>query len=108
MTLRMLFPSCMRWKASLIWSRGIVWVMNGSIWISPFIARSTMPGISVRPRTPPNAEPRHTRPVTSWKGRVAISSPAPATPMMTDSPHPLWQLSSAARIRPTLPTHSKV
>jgi hypothetical protein len=25
-----------------------------------------MPGISVLPLTPPKAEPRHTRPVTSW------------------------------------------
>lgn len=38
--------------------------------------------------TPPNAEPFHTRPVTSWKGRVEISCPAPATPMTTDCPHP--------------------
>src|SRR6476469_5468785 len=28
---------------------------------------------------PPNAVPRHTRPVTSWNGRVAISCPPPAT-----------------------------
>jgi hypothetical protein len=27
---------------------------------------STIPGSSVRPLTPPNADPRHTRPVTSW------------------------------------------
>jgi hypothetical protein len=37
---------------------------------------------------PPNAEPFHTRPVTSWKGRVEISCPAPATPMTTDCSHP--------------------
>ena len=36
-----------------------------------------------------------------------ISWPAPATPMMTDSPQPLWQHSSAARITCTLPMHSK-
>ena len=37
-------------------------------------------------------------PVTSWKGRVAISCPAAATPMTTLWPQPLWQHSSAARI----------
>ena len=31
------------------------------------------------------------RPVTSWKGRVEISWPAPATPMMIDWPQPLWR-----------------
>ena len=48
------------------------------------------------------------RPVTSWKGRVEISWPAPATPMMMDSPQPLWQHSSASRMSFTLPMHSKV
>jgi hypothetical protein len=37
------------------------------------MASSTIPGSWVRPFTPPNAEPRHTRPVTSWNGRVLIS-----------------------------------
>ena len=46
------------------------------------------------------------RPVTSWNGRVLISWPAPATPMITDSPQPLWAHSRAARISCTLPTHS--
>jgi hypothetical protein len=32
--------------------------------------QSTIFGTSVRPRAPPNAEPFHTRPVTSWNGRV--------------------------------------
>src|SRR6476660_555390 len=36
-----------------------------------------------------------TRPVTSWNGRVAISAPAGATPMMTDWPQPRWHASSA-------------
>lgn len=36
------------------------------------------------------------RPVTSWKGRVEISCPAAATPMMTLVPQPLWQASRAA------------
>ena len=44
--------------------------------------QSTMRGTSVRPRAPPKAEPFQTRPVTSWNGRVAISWPAPATPMI--------------------------
>jgi len=38
---------------------------------------------------PPNAVPFQTLPVTSWKGLVDISCPAPATPMITDVPHPL-------------------
>ena len=29
-----------------------------------------------------------------------------ATPMITDTPHPLWQHSNAERIKPTCPTHS--
>lgn len=45
---------------------------------------------------PPKAVPFQVRPVTSWKGRVEISCPAAATPMMTLVPHPLWQASRAA------------
>jgi hypothetical protein len=70
--------------------------------------QSTIFGTSVRPRAPPKAVPFQTRPVTSWNGPVLISCPAPATPMMTDSPQPLWQHSSAWRITLTLPTHSKL
>ena len=71
--------------------------------------------------SPPKAVPFHTRPVTNWKGRVEISAgggdistyrvqlppllppslflpcPAPATPIMVETPHPLWQASRAAR-----------
>jgi hypothetical protein len=65
-------------------------------------------GTSVRPRAPPKALPRQFRPVTSWNGRVAISWPAPATPMMTLVPQPLWQHSSAWRMTLTLPMHSKL
>ncbi|SAL04510.1 hypothetical protein AWB83_07032 [Caballeronia ptereochthonis] len=57
--------------------------------------QSTIFGTSVRPRAPPNAEPFHWRPVTSWNGRVPISSPAAATPMMNDCPQPLCVHSSA-------------
>lgn len=45
---------------------------------------------------PPKAVPFQVRPVTSWKGRVEISCPAAATPMMMLVPHPLWQASKAA------------
>lgn len=45
---------------------------------------------------PPKAVPFQTRPVTSWNGRVDISCPAAATPMMVDTPQPLWQDSRAA------------
>ena len=68
---------------------------------------STRPGSSVRPLTPPKAVPVQERPVTSWKGRVLISVPAGATPMMTLLPQPRTQHSSAARMSATLPTHSK-
>jgi hypothetical protein len=44
--------------------------------------QSTILGTSVRPLAPPKAVPFQTRPVTSWKGRVRISWPAPATPMI--------------------------
>lgn len=47
-------------------------------------------------KLPPKADPFHTRPVTNWKGLVEISWPAPATPMTTLCPHPLWQASKAA------------
>ena len=54
----------------------------------PSIYISTILGTSVRPRAPPNAVPRQTRPVTSWNGLVEISLPAPATPIITLSPQP--------------------
>ena len=52
--------------------------------------------------------PRQLRPVTSWKGRVAISLPASATPMMMLVPQPRWQASSAVRITSVLPVQSNV
>ena len=52
--------------------------------ILPSMYQSTIFGTSVRPRAPPKAVPFQTRPVTSWKGRVEISCPAAATPMMID------------------------
>ena len=72
-----------------------MWVIIGSISILPSMYQSTIFGTSVRPRAPPNAVPFQTRPVTSWNGRVAISAPAGATPMMMLSPQPRWQHSSA-------------
>ena len=47
------------------------------------------------PARAPKAEPFQTRPVTSWKGRVVISAPEGATPMIMLSPQPRWQHSSA-------------
>jgi hypothetical protein len=61
-------------------------VIIGSISILPSMYQSTIFGTSVRPRAPPNAVPFQTRPVTSWNGRVAISAPEGATPMMMDWP----------------------
>ena len=66
----------------------MVWVIIGSIWILPSMYQSTIFGTSVRPRAPPKAVPIQVRPVTSWNGRVEISWPAPATPMITDLPQP--------------------
>ena len=107
-TVRMDSPSCIRSKPSLMSSSGSVWVMRSSMSIFPSMYQSTILGTSVRPRAPPKAVPFHTRPVTSWKGRVLISCPAPATPMMMLSPQPRWQHSSAWRIIFTLPMHSKL
>ena len=76
--------------------------------IRPSMYQSTIRGTSVRPRAPPNAVPFQTRPVTNWNGRVAISCPAPATPMMIDWPQPRCAHSSAWRITFTLPMHSKL
>jgi hypothetical protein len=86
----------------------MVWVIIGSIWILPSMYQSTIFGTSVRPRAPPKAVPFQVRPVTSWNGRVEISWPAPATPMMTDLPQPRWAHSSAWRMTFTLPVQSKV
>ena len=55
--------------------RGKAKVTNSSTLREPERYFSTIPGSCVLPFTPPNALPFHTRPVTSWKGRVAISSP---------------------------------
>lgn len=46
--------------------------------------------------------------VMSTHGRVEISAPAGATPMMLHTPQPLWQHSRAARMTPTFPVASKV
>src|SRR4029078_10368660 len=81
-TLLMLSPECIRSKARVMSVSGITWVIIGSISILPSMYQSTIFGTSVRPLAPPNAVPRHDRPVTSWNGRVLISVPAGATPMM--------------------------
>src|ERR1700730_321194 len=94
-TLRMDSPECIKSNALLMSSSGIWCVMRSSMLILPSIYQSTICGNSVRPRTPPNAVPFQTRPVTSCNGRVLISRPAPATPTTTDTPQPRWQHSSA-------------
>ncbi len=57
---------------------GLVRVLSSMVTASNHTPTHT----SVRPFVPPNAVPCQDRPVTSWKGRVDISFPAPATPMM--------------------------
>ena len=49
---------------------------------------STSQGTCERLLKPPNTVPFHTRPVTSWKGRVDISCPDAETPTITDVPQP--------------------
>src|SRR5690606_862400 len=64
-TVRMDSPACIKSNASLMRSSGSLWVMRLSMSIFPSMYQSTMRGTSVRPHAPPNALPRHTRPVTS-------------------------------------------
>ena len=80
-TQRMQPPSCMWFKPSLMLLKVSRCVTYSSTMKSPCMYRSTRPGSCVRPFTPPKAEPCHLRPVTSWNGRVEISSPAFATPV---------------------------
>ena len=70
--------------------------------------QSTIFGTSERPDAPPNAVPRQIRPVTNWNGRVLISAPAGATPIIMLSPQPLCAASRAVRITLTLPVASNV
>src|SRR5450755_319779 len=107
-TLRIDSPLCMRSNARLMSFSGIWCVIRSSMLILPSMYQSTILGTSVRPRAPPKAVPFQMRPVTSWNGRVLISLPAPATPMITDPPQPRWVHSSAWRISSVLPTHSKL
>ena len=104
----MLSPACIRSKPLLMSSNLSLWVIRSSMLILPSMYQSTIFGTSVRPFAPPNAVPFQTRPVTSWNGRVEISWPALATPMMTETPQPLCQHSNAWRITFTLPMHSKL
>ena len=82
--------------------------MKWSTAISPRIARCTSIGIASRVFQPPKAVPRQRRPVMNWKGRVAISLPLAATPMMQHWPQPRCAASSAARITSVFPVQSKV
>src|ERR1044072_1707107 len=74
----MLSPACIRSKPLLMSASGIVCVIIGSISILPSMYQSTIFGTSVRPRAPPNAVPFHSRPVTSWNGRVEAARSGPA------------------------------
>ena len=69
-TARIDVPACIRSKPSLMRSSGSTCVIRSSMLILPSMYQSTIFGTSVRPRAPPNAVPFHTRPVTSWNGRV--------------------------------------
>ena len=55
-----------------------------------------------------HAVPVQHRPVMNWNGRVAISLPEAATPMMVSLPHPRCAASSAERITSVLPVQSNV
>ena len=92
-----LHPPSQTLNASLISSSGKLNVMNSSTMIFFCMYFCTSLGTASRDFQPPNAEPFHTRPVTSWKGRVEISWPAAATPRIVDTPQPLWHDSRAAR-----------
>ena len=91
-----LFPACIRSNPSLILSNPMLWVINSSTISSFFRYLSTSIGTESLLLYPPNAVPFHTRPVTSWNGLVAISVPAGATPIITDTPQPLCADSRAA------------
>src|SRR3546814_15563816 len=99
-------PRCIRSNPSLMFSSGRIWVIRSSILSLPSIYQSTIFGTSVRPRAPPKADPFHCRPVTNWNGRVEISAPASATPIIIDWPHPFWHHSIACPITLVLPIHS--
>ena len=62
-----------------------------------YFTRHTQPKVLCKTNIPPKAVPFQTRPVISWNGRVDISFPAPATPMIVDTPQPLWHDSKASR-----------
>ena len=70
--------------------------LNSPLHVALHIARQ----LSLRPRTPPKVLPRHTRPVTSWNGRVLISWPAPANDDDGFAPALCGRHSSAARASP--------
>ena len=97
-TERMASPLCNASKEASMSASGNEWVANSSTLISFRMYISTRLGTSVRPLKPPNAHPRQTRPVTSWKGRVEISAPPVATPTTQLSPQPLWHDSRAYRM----------
>ncbi len=89
--LRMLSPACIRSNASLMsLQRQGVGDHRVDLDLPVHVPVDDLGRVGAAP-APPKAEPRQTRPVTSWNGRVAISLPASATPMMMLSPQPRWQ-----------------
>jgi hypothetical protein len=107
MTERIDSPSCIRSKASLISSSGMVWVIRVDVDLAVHVPVDDLRHVGAAARAaeggalPDAAGDQLERP-------RAISCPAPATPMMIDSPQPRWQHSSAWRITLTLPMHSKL
>ena len=73
----------MRWNAWLIINLWKWYYIGNHTWY-------IIGGTPLRRLVPSNAEPRHTQPVTNWDGRQLISTPLAATPMIHDSPHPIY------------------
>ena len=89
-------PECSSSKPSLILSKGILWVINSSKINFLSMYSWTSFGTLSFDFQPPKAVPFQVLPVTSWNGRVLISCPAAATPIITETPQPLWHDSKAA------------
>mmetsp|Transcript_41148 Transcript_41148/g.113092 ORF Transcript_41148/g.113092 Transcript_41148/m.113092 type:complete len:349 (-) Transcript_41148:500-1546(-) len=108
-TARKQSPLCSASSAFLVPATPVkLCVMKWSSGISPESAFSTSIGTASRVFQPPNAVPVHLRPVMNWNGRVAISLPAAATPMIVQWPQPRCAASSAVRMTSVLPVQSNV
>src|SRR4028119_1367514 len=82
-------PRCIRSKAVLISSRGMVCVIIESTSILPSMYQSTILGTSVRPLAPPKADPLHDLPAPSWHGRAETAPPARVPPLPPPQAAPL-------------------